>query len=141
MMEEVTGYVYFIQMDRIGPIKIGFTKDIGKRLLSLQVGSPYPLRLLLITPGNERFEKEIHSCLNNLRMEGEWFLPHPKLLKEIEFMRSQDHLRGFIEPNPKYDIRPGLLTPEYDKWYQDTANCHKEDPFCKNKIWQMLHGD
>lgn len=81
---DATGFVYFVQMDRIGPIKIGFTKNIEKRLISLQTASPYPLRLLCHYGADETHEKEWHSEFDRLRLEGEWFLPHPKLLKEID---------------------------------------------------------
>jgi hypothetical protein len=84
MFCEMTGYVYFVQMDRIGPIKIGFSRDIGKRLVSLQTSNAYPLRLLCCYPSNESHEKEWHSAFHNMRLEGEWFLPHPKLLREID---------------------------------------------------------
>jgi len=32
IFEKKTGYIYFIQMNRIGPIKIGFAKDPFKRV-------------------------------------------------------------------------------------------------------------
>lgn len=101
---KLTGYIYFIQMDRIGPIKIGFTKDIGKRLVGLQTGSPYPLNLLCLFPGIEEDEKEIHNCYYPLRLEGEWFLPHPLILKDINRLIETNKKHGFIEPIPEYDF-------------------------------------
>jgi hypothetical protein len=82
--EKYSGYIYFIQLDRIGPIKIGFTNDVGNRLVSLQTSNPYPLRLLHFFPGNQEMEREIHSCFDEMRMNGEWFLPHPFILEEIQ---------------------------------------------------------
>ncbi len=91
MFENRTGYVYFIQIDRIGPIKIGYSKDFGQRLIQLQTSSPYPLKLLCCYPETEEHEKAWHYTFGNIRMEGEWFLPHPRLLKaindEIEYNR------------------------------------------------------
>ena len=46
IFENRTGYIYFIQMDYIGPIKIGIAKDLKTRLNHLQSANPYPLRLL-----------------------------------------------------------------------------------------------
>ena len=40
--EEDYGYVYFIQMENTGPIKIGFSKNIKSRMENLQTASPYP---------------------------------------------------------------------------------------------------
>jgi hypothetical protein len=112
MLVPITGYVYFIQIDRIGPIKIGFTKDLGKRLMGLQVSSPYPLRILCLFPGNENMEKEIHDSYREMRMEGEWFLPHPFILKEIDCFKEINNKNGFIEPIPEYDIDNGVDTHE-----------------------------
>ena len=104
MFEVITGYIYFIQMGDVGPIKIGFTKDIGKRILSLQTSIPYPLKLLCFFPGNEDMEKKIHSCLPEIRIEGEWFLPHPLLLREIEGEKWSNKIENFYEADPEYDF-------------------------------------
>lgn len=82
------GYIYFAQMDHIGPIKIGYTKNVKKRLASLQTGSPYKLSILCIMPGTESFENIIHVGLDEIRLEGEWFLPHPFLLHEIDLINA-----------------------------------------------------
>jgi hypothetical protein len=111
MFMNVTGYIYFVQMDYIGPIKIGFATYFQNRLRQLQTGSPYKLRLLCLVPGNEQFEKDIHSCFREIRLEGEWFLPHPKLLEEIEQQKFWNKKDGFnhMEPNPAIDIRDNRL--------------------------------
>lgn len=114
MFQKITGYIYFVQMDRIGPIKIGIAKDIGKRLFGLQTGSPYPLRLLCFFPGNEEMEEEIHISFDFIRLEGEWFLPHPKLLKLVEERERLNRRSGFVEPNPEDDF--GDWTLGGDKW-------------------------
>lgn len=87
---EPEGYVYFIQMDRIGPIKIGFAKDVGKRILSLQTSSPYPLKLLCYYKADQEHELDWHSAFKEIRLKGEWFLPHPFLLKEIRLQIETD---------------------------------------------------
>ena len=81
---EPEGFIYFIQMDRIGPIKIGYAKNIGKRLVHLQISNPYPLKLLGFYKADKIHEAEWHSVFNWLRLKGEWFLPHLFLLKEIK---------------------------------------------------------
>lgn len=123
ILKETTGYLYFIQMDRIGPIKIGFTKNIANRLIALQTSSPYPLNLLCITPSNENQEKEIHSCYDAIRLEGEWFLPHPLVIRDIENIKYFNKKNGFNMPNPKIDFHPHQLTPEYDEWLKQIINC------------------
>ncbi len=112
MFKKVTGYIYFIQMDRIGPVKIGFTKNIEKRLVSLQTACPYPLNLLCIFPGNEDMETDIHSCFKEMRMEGEWFLPHPFILGEIENFKKINKKNNFILPDSNKDLGDWSLINE-----------------------------
>lgn len=53
--------IYFIQAEGIGHIKIGFTDkdDAALRLAELQTGSPVPLRLLGVSPGDVLAEKNL----------------------------------------------------------------------------------
>lgn len=73
--------IYFIQIKEDGPIKIGRAKDPQKRLVSLQSGSPYPLRLLLML--EEEDEKKYHIQFNSNRTNREWFNPAKDLLDFI----------------------------------------------------------
>lgn len=77
------GYIYFVQMGLVGPIKIGYTRNVNKRIASLQTASPYRLILLCVMPGTEDYEKDIHEGLDEIRLEGEWFLPHEMLMRDI----------------------------------------------------------
>ncbi len=104
-----TCYIYFIQMDKIGPIKIGTTRNIKKRMFSLNTNSPYKLNLLCFFPGNEIFEKELHYAFAEIRLNGEWFLPHPKLLSVIEEQIYFNKRDDFVDPNPKKDFRDYTL--------------------------------
>jgi len=122
MLVTITGYIYFIQMDRIGPIKIGFTTNIAKRILNLQVASPYPLNLLCLFPGNVDMEQKIHICYKEMRMEGEWFLPHPFILKEIDGFLDMNKDCGFVLPIPEYDI--GDDFENHDKYFSHIQNAN-----------------
>lgn len=104
MFFNATGYVYFVQMERIGPIKIGYTTNITKRLCSLQTASPYKLNILCLFPANEEIETELHSCFRDVQLEGEWFLPHPFLLKEIDNLLMLNKRHGFEKPNTEVDL-------------------------------------
>jgi len=120
-------------MDRIGPIKIGFTKDVGKRLISLSTANPYPLRLLVIEPGNIEMESEIHNDFRDYRLDGEWFLPHPKLLKYIEDVKRWNTINGFIEPDSRLDLGDWTLGGE--KW-KDHYACWER---IKRQKWEKPH--
>lgn len=69
-----SGFVYFVQAGTGGPIKIGYAKDVAKRVAGLQVGCPWPL-ILLGTIEHEdarRVEGSILGALRTYRISGEW---------------------------------------------------------------------
>lgn len=68
--------IYFIEMEKSGFIKIGYTKsDADKRMAQLQTGQPDRLRLLGTIPGEMADEKSLHLELKKFRIGGEWFIP------------------------------------------------------------------
>lgn len=68
------GWIYFIQSDAGGNIKIGFSTYGGRRRLDqLQVGSPVKLELLAAIVGTKHDENALHLHFNRLREKGEWF--------------------------------------------------------------------
>lgn len=66
-------YVYFVQRDDDGPIKVGFANDPDARLSELQVGCPDELNLVGFIHGTARDEKRLHAMLAPGRIRGEWF--------------------------------------------------------------------
>lgn len=76
--------VYFIQAVDGGPIKIGFTANIGVRLKQLESTYERPLALLRSIPGGRIEEHDIHSRFAHLRLSRtEQFRPDPELLNFI----------------------------------------------------------
>lgn len=75
--------VYFAQLGEAGPIKIGASGDVRARLVQLQTGAPFELRLLGVFPGGEESEGMFHRWFAYLRLRGEWFSPAPELLAVI----------------------------------------------------------
>ena len=80
--------VYFIQAGDAGPIKIGHSTSVRSRLISMQSGSPVRLRLLLTLPGGQQLERFLHQAFAQFRKHGEWFEPHPSLVRIIETAKS-----------------------------------------------------
>lgn len=79
------GLVYFIQFaDRI---KIGFTTDLDNRLKNL----PHD-RILALVPGTVSTEKQFHNMFKDLRITGEWFAMHRKLLDYIGTIPKHEQL-------------------------------------------------
>jgi len=66
------GFVYFIRAGG-GPVKIGFSTNVEKRMVALQISSPHDLVLIAKVPGNKRLEKQIHKHFSHLALRGEWF--------------------------------------------------------------------
>ncbi|RSU57578.1 hypothetical protein DAH51_09925 [Sphingobium yanoikuyae] len=79
---EQTIHVYFIGGDR-GLVKIGIAKDVRRRLHSLQIGNPAPLRLLASVAGNAALEAHYHRTFADTRVRGEWFRRSAAMTKEI----------------------------------------------------------
>lgn len=79
-----SGFIYFIQGESGGPIKIGYTTDLEQRLKTLQTGYPDRLDLLLAFPGKPKHEKAIHKQFEPYRLNGEWFRPTPEVMAKIK---------------------------------------------------------
>lgn len=83
------GYVYFIQGENGGAIKIGYSKDPESRLKSLQTSYPDILKVLCLIPGTEKIEKKYHKKFENIRLNGEWFKPDETVFQEIETLKAK----------------------------------------------------
>jgi len=90
MLKKKTHYLYFIQLENTGPIKIGLAKNPNRRLIQLQTANPYKLNLLYFFPSCKTDEDGLHYLLRAYRLEGEWFLPSKKVLAEIEAQKRID---------------------------------------------------
>jgi len=79
--------VYFIQAsDERGFIKIGYSRDVYKRLSALQCGSPVGLVILGVIHGSYGTEAAIHKLLKKYRIHSEWFLPSKLVLHYISVL-------------------------------------------------------
>lgn len=95
--------IYFIQQNKKGPIKIGYTKDLKTRLCGLQVANPDRLILLGTVGGSRYIEKQIHQHLRFYHIGGEWFRASSFVLEYIYSLPDYkpDHL-----DNPKKKEQP-----------------------------------
>lgn len=84
LFHSLKGKVYFVQSVSGGPIKIGCAVDPLSRLETLQTSYPGPLRLLAVTDGGYRLERQLHEQFSQYRIHGEWFLSSPELLEYIQ---------------------------------------------------------
>jgi hypothetical protein len=79
-------YVYFIQADADGPIKIGTAYNLRYRLSSLLSGTWHDLRLVGWVVGSRKTEKNLHKQFAADRIKREWF-------------KSSDAIVSFIREN------------------------------------------
>lgn len=74
--------VYFVRAGEA--IKIGFAKDVARRVRSLQTGQAQRLELLGTIPGDRQRERDLHARFYHLRIRGEWHRSDKELLDFID---------------------------------------------------------
>jgi hypothetical protein len=66
------GNVYFALCGNL--VKIGFARDVGKRLVELQCGNPKPITIVAVIPDVlPSVERHLHREFAESRVRGEWF--------------------------------------------------------------------
>ena len=89
-------YVYVIGCKELSQVKIGRSKNPGQRLLTLQTGFPYKLKLWAFCPESKYLtEHDLHILLAKDRIEGEWFTLSPEVQHEINQLKA--HSAGSID--------------------------------------------
>jgi predicted GIY-YIG superfamily endonuclease len=83
------GFVYYIQEEMDGNIKIGWSDDPIKRLQQHQTSNSRELRMLVYVKGSQEYERKTHSKFQSSKTTGEWFKPDKRLLVHIEKERSK----------------------------------------------------
>lgn len=90
------GFVYFIQEEDHGSIKIGYsTKNPLERLKSIQGNNPRRLHIAgtIETLACQFVEGELHKKFDAYHISGEWF---DASLELVEFIRSDDAIKEFL---------------------------------------------
>ena len=83
LLTQSSGYVYFLQQDRM--VKIGRARDLKERLRALQCGQASKLKLVAVFRCDRPIEVEraIHEHFDHLRESGEWFHLSEELIEAI----------------------------------------------------------
>lgn len=77
---EREGHVYFVQSRGPGgPVKIGWSQDVERRIAELQTANAHKLVLLGRVKGTMEREAALHAQFAHLRMEAEWFRDAPEI--------------------------------------------------------------
>lgn len=77
------GYIYFLQNEDTGNIKIGHALNVDRRLRDLQTGNEADLILIKKVPGSYSYETIVKRKFQAYRIKREWFKPGLELQKFI----------------------------------------------------------
>lgn len=108
-MAEQEPIVYFIG-GADGPIKIGRTTSISRRIHLLQTGHPNPLGVLAALKGGAAEESVYHARFDQHRLHGEWFERTPEILAEIERIGCPLHFAVHSRPGQPRKAEPARST-------------------------------
>jgi len=86
-----TGFVYFVDCPRWEVTKVGWAKNVARRMYALQTSCPFDLVLKDHFPGDKLHESDFHIALDDHRLRGEWFktLAVHQLLAELEAIKAE----------------------------------------------------
>jgi hypothetical protein len=93
--EKELGFVYFVTDGEA--IKIGWSKQIVKRISSLQSSSGRKLEVLATFAGGQYQERMLHHRFEHLRFQGEWFWIDDEIIDFIKFLGEASRLISIDE--------------------------------------------
>lgn len=95
--------VYFIRRSGDGAIKIGYSRDVARRIATLQTGCPDALTLAgLMVGGTKADEWNLQQRFRALWVQGEWFKQADELL---EYVGKHPPPEYFNEDRRRVDFR------------------------------------
>ena len=106
-------WVYFIQEDEDGPIKVGSSLGPEVRMLLFQTGNSHLLRLLGVCAGGGDREIALQAELAGDRKRGEWFWPTARVLDTVAKCLAEDPGAWERAQYERDMIQPWQLTGEF----------------------------
>jgi DNA-binding CsgD family transcriptional regulator len=101
--------VYFVRRrDGTGPIKIGMSSQVERRIKQLEIDHKVKLTVLAQAEGGFRDELRMHHMLADHRLEGEWFAPSAAVLSVIDQITRDGAL-----PPPTEQDRDAIIERRY----------------------------
>lgn len=83
--EELAGQelIYVFQLGGNGPIKIGYTTDLPKRIANMRATLPYEVIVRAVFLAGRDAEQDLLQDLEEFQIRGEWFHDHPEVWRAI----------------------------------------------------------
>lgn len=81
--------VYFLKSKQTKLIKIGTTKNLKTRMMTIESAGGHDLDVLLLLRGYFDIEKTLHEKFASSRVKGEWFQASPKILEFVKKAKEQ----------------------------------------------------
>lgn len=75
--------IYFVRCPRFGLVKIGYAKNVPKRIREVAREWRGELALLRVAPGGRPEESSFHRRFAHLRQHGEWFTYDPDMMVAV----------------------------------------------------------
>lgn len=82
------GYIYVVGNKEHKVCKIGFSRNVFKRISGIQTGCPFLLEIFCIINGDIATEKKLHKKYASIKLSGEWFKYEGKLKESISKVES-----------------------------------------------------
>jgi len=106
MNKKRLGQVYFLQVEKNGPVKIGFTEGIVySRVKSLQQSSPHELHWIGAYIALPVEEKRLHHLFDAHHLRAEWFKPHYTILDYIQIVSPDFGRDKYIEQHFRISLQ------------------------------------
>ncbi len=86
---KVNDFVYFIQGENGGSIRIGYTINPAVTLKSLENGYPDKLKILLVIPGDSSYAIKLQNKFEHLKLKGGWYKPDKEIFDEIINLKTK----------------------------------------------------
>lgn len=120
--------VYFIQIDgKDGPVKIGVTKDIDRRVNTISGSVPYSIRLLGVIEGGRRLEWSLHQRFSKYHIKNEWFRPVEEILQLIDnHTNVPNDERDADDREPEWE-EVVILEPRIQELYIESTKLSSEE--------------
>ena len=110
-------FIYFLQLTDKGPIKVGLTRNIERRLRQAQTFNHQEVKLIGHMLGNQRLETKLFHRFAQYHIRGEWFLHSDDLENLAKGIYNGEY---FSEDNRRYVVL-----------YRDTPKSATDPcPFC-----------